>query len=141
MPVLSMGGGEGAVTIGQSVSIHYYLAAEHGLMGSSILEAARILSVVEHVREMSAAYGALVPWGQEPGPGVTEMWLEGGADDAVGTADASRKVLSDICSSVSVDPCSDFPNSCSRSGTSPGGWAAWKRLWTMGALQWAERCL
>lgn len=89
MPVLSVG----AADIGQSVAIHFYLATENNLMGSSSLEAAQILSIGEHVREMSAAYRSLVPYGQEPGEAETALWFEGGANDALGTADATRKVF------------------------------------------------
>lgn len=88
MPVLSVG----AADIGQSLAIHYYLAAQHDLLGTSTLEAAQVLSIVEHVREMGVAYRALVPYGQAPNERVTARWFEEGSSDVLGTADASRKV-------------------------------------------------
>ena len=88
MPVLSVG----AADVGQSLAIHYFLASEHGLMGTSTLEAAQILSIVEHVREMRTAYRVLVPYGQAPVETTTKQWFEEGSRDVLGTADAARKV-------------------------------------------------
>jgi len=62
MPVMNVGD----ESIGQSFAIYHYLASENGLMGSSSLEAAKIVSVFEHVRELGLAYRTLVPYGEEP---------------------------------------------------------------------------
>jgi hypothetical protein len=88
MPVLAVG----AVDIGQSAAIHYYLAAENNLLGSNTLEAAQILSIREHITEMSSVYRGLVLYGEEPSDAVTVKWFEEGATDVLGTADYSRKV-------------------------------------------------
>lgn len=87
MPVITYGDDN----VGQSAAIHYFLAAEMKLMGSSNLEAAQILAVYEHLREMMLAYREVVPYGDAPSAEATAMWFEYGATDYTGTADSSMK--------------------------------------------------
>lgn len=82
MPVIAIGDD----SIGQSAAINFYVAAENGLLGKSNLEAAKIISIAEHVKEMIAAYTKLVPWGTEPSTEQLEQWFEQGATDVTGTA-------------------------------------------------------
>ena len=83
MPVLSVGD----QSIGQSAAINFYVASECGLLGDSTFEAASIISVSEHLKEMITAYRTVMPWGQEPTPEAIEKWFDSGATDSVGTAD------------------------------------------------------
>lgn len=53
---------EGAV-IGQSMAIYNYVAATTGFLGSSPAETAKIVSFVEHCKEVKAAWRALAGWG------------------------------------------------------------------------------
>jgi len=57
-------------SIGQSSAINFYVASECGLMGSNTLEAAQIISICEHVKELMTAFRNIVPWGQEPSQGT-----------------------------------------------------------------------
>lgn len=82
MPVITVG----TESIGQSVAINFYVAAENGLLGSNTLEAAQILGVAEHIKEMRIAYAGLVPYGSEPTP-ESEVWFDQGAMDFTGAAD------------------------------------------------------
>lgn len=59
LPVLECQSG----TIGQSAAINFYVASECGLMGSSSFEAAQIISITEHLKELSTAYRGLVSLG------------------------------------------------------------------------------
>jgi glutathione S-transferase len=77
--------------IGQSLAIYFYLATENGLMGQSVVEAAQILSVYEHLRELKLAYLALVPNGQEPSIDAHNKWFDEGALDTSGVADSSQR--------------------------------------------------
>jgi glutathione S-transferase len=82
MPVLHVGDD----SVGQSAAINYYIAAENGLMGDSNLEAAQIINVSEHLKELMTAWRVLVPYGVEPSAEVLNTWFETGADDVTGTA-------------------------------------------------------
>ena len=87
MPVMNVGD----ETIGQSLSIYYYIASENGLMGSSVLEAAKILSIFEHLKEMLASFRTLVPYGEEPTDEAANTWFESGSMDVLGTADSLKR--------------------------------------------------
>ena len=78
-------------SIGQSSAINFYIATENGLMGSSSFEAAQIISISEHIKEVRTAYTALVPYGSEPSEEALEKWFYGGAKDSIGTADGSQR--------------------------------------------------
>lgn len=82
MPIITVG--EDA--IGQSTAIYYYIAAELGLFGDNTLQGAQILAVLEHVKELRTAYGALVPFGVEPTAEVLDKWFDSGATDVTGPA-------------------------------------------------------
>jgi glutathione S-transferase len=81
---------DGAV-VGQSVAIWYYAASVSGLLGDSPADAARVLSVVEHLKEVGTAFRNLVPWGQEPTAEALNKWFDEGATDATGPADGSAR--------------------------------------------------
>jgi len=83
MPLLEVG----EHSIGQSAAINFFIASENGLMGSNHLEAAQIISIAEHLKEMNTAYRALVPWGVEPTEAQLDTWFNSGATDVSGTAD------------------------------------------------------
>ena len=83
MPVVAVG----ESSVGQSFAINYFLAAENNLLGSNNLEAAQILAIGEHLRELLTAFRAIVPWGTEPSTEALEKWFEQGATDSTGTAD------------------------------------------------------
>jgi len=82
LPCLAVG--EDAV--GQSVAINYFVASENGLMGSSNLEAAKILGISEHLKEMTSAWRVLVPYGVEPSAENLSTWFDSGAEDVSGPA-------------------------------------------------------
>eukprot|EP01041_Mallomonas_annulata_P002784 gene2784-5481_t len=83
MPVLQVGDD----SIGQSTAINYYISSEYGLNGESNLEAAKILAISEHIREMMDSYKSLVPYGAAPTEEALNTWFEGGAKDISGPAD------------------------------------------------------
>lgn len=83
MPVVAVG----EASIGQSAAINYYLAAENNLLGSNNLEAAQILAIGEHVKELNTAFRAIVAWGAEPTEEQLQKWFEEGATDSTGPAD------------------------------------------------------
>lgn len=87
MPVLENNG----ETIGQSAAINNYLANELGLNGSNHLEAARIVSIFEHLKELNTAYRAIMPWGAEPTEEGLDKWFNTGATDATGVADGANR--------------------------------------------------
>mmetsp|Transcript_30404 Transcript_30404/g.41639 ORF Transcript_30404/g.41639 Transcript_30404/m.41639 type:complete len:236 (+) Transcript_30404:54-761(+) len=87
MPLLSVGD----QSVGQSAAINFYLATELGLMGSSTIEAAQILSISEHLKEMMTAFRTLVPYGQEPTEEALEKWFSSGATDRTGPADGAAR--------------------------------------------------
>ena len=73
--------------LGQSVAINYYIATENGLMGSNTWEAAHILAVNEHLKEMITVFRTVVPWGEEPTTEKLDKWFDSGATDITGPAD------------------------------------------------------
>jgi len=83
MPVVAVGD----ESVGQSMAICYYLAAENNLLGTSNLETAKILSIGEHLRELLTAFRSIVPHGTEPTSENLEKWFEQGATDSTGPAD------------------------------------------------------
>lgn len=83
MPVAAIG----ETSIGQSAAINYYFAAENNLLGSNNLEAAQILAIGEHLKELNTAFRAIVAWGAEPTEEQLEKWFEQGATDSTGAAD------------------------------------------------------
>jgi glutathione S-transferase len=87
MPLLTVGD----ASVGQSGAINFYLATEFGLMGSSTLEAAQILSISEHIKEMMAVFRTVVPYGQEPTEEALEKWFNSGATDRTGPADGASR--------------------------------------------------
>lgn len=87
MPVLACAAGE----VGQSVAINYFLASELGLMGADHMEAATILAIQEHLKEMNSAFRTLVPYGSEPTKEAVDKWFEGGADDVKGAANMKTR--------------------------------------------------
>lgn len=93
MPVVTVGD----ESFGQSGAINFVVASECGLMGSSTFDAGHILSISEHIKEMSQAFFKLVPWGTEPTAEKMDSWFDGGAKDLTGPADregASTRYLS-----------------------------------------------
>ncbi len=82
MPVLNVGD----ESIGQSSAINFYLAAENGLLGSSNLEAAKIIGIEESIKEMQTAFRTLVPYGTIPTDEALDQWFTGGATDVSGPA-------------------------------------------------------
>ena len=87
MPVVTVG----EANVGQSTAINYFVAVEHGLLGSNNLEAAQILSINEHMKEVFDAFHALVPYGSEPTEEALVKWFEQGATDTTGPADPSER--------------------------------------------------
>ena len=88
MPVISCAQG----SIGQSVSINFYVASECGLMGSNTFEAAQILSFAEHIRELMEAYRKLVPYGQVPTEEAVNKFFDSNeATDFSGPSDMSKR--------------------------------------------------
>ena len=83
MPLLEKDGS----SIGQSLAIYYYLASENGLMGKNSWEAAQILSIHEHIKEMLTSMRSLFPYGQEPLAEAVDKWFDQGATDVTGPAD------------------------------------------------------
>lgn len=83
MPVLEVNGEH----IGQSTAINFYVASETGLMGANTLEAAKILAITEHLKEMNTAWRGLVAYGTEPSAEALDKWFNQGAKDVTGVAD------------------------------------------------------
>jgi len=83
MPLLE----EDGQSVGQSLAIFYYVASQNGLMGNNAWDAAQILSIHEHVKELNAAFRTVVPWGAEPTVEALDKWFDGGANDVTGVAD------------------------------------------------------
>jgi len=78
-------------SIGQSSAINFYIATENGLMGSSTFEAAQIISISEHIKELMTAYRALIPYGTEATADQLTTWFDTGAKDSTGPADGSQR--------------------------------------------------
>jgi hypothetical protein len=88
MPVISCAKG----SIGQSVSINFYVASECGLIGSNTFEAAQILSFAEHIRELNEAHRKLVPYGQVPSEEAINKFFDSNeATDFSGPSDMSKR--------------------------------------------------
>ncbi|CAE7521026.1 unnamed protein product [Symbiodinium microadriaticum] len=77
--------------IGQSAAINFAIASECGLMGENHIEAAKILSIQEHVKEMATVFGKLCPWGSDMDAETADKWFEGGATDFTGPADGPAR--------------------------------------------------
>lgn len=88
LPVVNV---EGQGTIGQSAAINYYLAAKFGFNGKNEFEAAQILGIHEHIKEMMAAFGTIVPNYTEPTSEQLDTWFNTGAEDVTGTADMAKR--------------------------------------------------
>lgn len=56
MPLLNVG----SESIGQSAAINFYVAAENGLLGEGNLQAAQIMAISEHIKEMNLVGGISV---------------------------------------------------------------------------------
>ena len=88
LPCLEVGG----TSIGQSAAINYFVATHTGLMGANPAEAAQIISFTEHVKELSAAFRTLVPYGAEPTPAALDTFFDdAAATDFTGPADGSKR--------------------------------------------------
>lgn len=83
MPVIEYNG----KTVGQSAAINFFLASELGLMGANTYDAAHIISLHEHLKEMHTAYRSIVPYGQEPTAEGSDKWFDTGATDSTGNAE------------------------------------------------------
>jgi glutathione S-transferase len=83
MPVIDVGSN----SIGQSAAINFFIASENGLMGSNNLEAAQIISIQEHIKEMLTAYRTVTPYGSEPTPEQMDTWFNQGSTDLTGNAE------------------------------------------------------
>lgn len=81
LPVLTVGD----VSIGQMSAIADYVAGETNMMGDSHIEAAKIRSICESLKEFNEAYRKLVTG--EPTVEQSETWFNGGATDVTGLAD------------------------------------------------------
>jgi glutathione S-transferase len=82
MPVMKIGD----ESIGQSSAINFYLASQANLMGASLMEAAKIISVEECLKDMNNSYRAIVPYGVQPTDENWDQWFTGGATDITGPA-------------------------------------------------------
>lgn len=83
MPIITTASGD---SIGQSVAINFYIASETGLLGSSTLEAAQIIAITEHCKELVDSWRKIVPYGNTPTEENLELFFEGGATDTTGIA-------------------------------------------------------
>jgi len=83
MPLLSLDGGD----IGQSAAINFYVASTNDLLGSNALEAAQIIAISEHIKELRTEYNKIVPWGTAPTAEALTKWFTEGAADISGPAD------------------------------------------------------
>lgn len=52
LPVVTIGD----KSIGQSIAIAFYFASEYGLMGKNNFEAAQVVAISEHLRELNASF-------------------------------------------------------------------------------------
>lgn len=77
MPVLQVG----EQSIGQSAAINFYLATVSGLMGEGAIEAAQIISLQEHLKELVASLRAKIPYGKEPTEEELDAFFLGGSND------------------------------------------------------------
>jgi len=85
MPVLVTKDG---VAIGQSAAIYHYIAETQGFLGANAAEAARIIAITEHLKELNAVWSKLVPWGTVPTEeALTAFFDDNTAADVKGVAD------------------------------------------------------
>jgi len=86
MPVITV---NDSIHIGQSMAIHYYIATELGMMGSSNEEAAQIICIREHILELQNAKG----WAyfDEPTEQQLVAFFEGGPASTSGVPDAEQR--------------------------------------------------
>ena len=76
-----------SASISQSVAINYFIA-----QGASPAEAALILAVEEHVKELRERYSSLVPYGTKPSAAALDAFFNSAeASDATGPADSSKR--------------------------------------------------
>ena len=88
LPILECAEG----SIGQSAAINYYVAQKTGLLGSNPFEASQIISFSEHMKELSTAFRALVPYGVEPtAEALNTFFDDSTATDYTGPADGSKR--------------------------------------------------
>ena len=83
MPVATVGN----ESIGQSSAINYYFAKEFGLMGGNNMEAAQIMAISEHLKEMQGSFKTITTNNVAPTPEALNLWFDGGAKDITGHAD------------------------------------------------------
>merc|ERR1712224_694126 len=81
----------GEDAVGQSAAINFYIASECGLMGKSTLEAAQIISIQEHLKEMNTAFRKVIPYGNEPTEDDLDKWFNTGAEDSTGPANMRNR--------------------------------------------------
>lgn len=87
LPVVSIGD----KSIGQSTAINFYFASEYGLMGKNNFEAAQVVAISEHLRELNASFQTLNPLGVHPDSQAMNKWFDGGAKDVTGHAEAETQ--------------------------------------------------
>jgi len=91
MPVATAEG----VSVGQSAAINFYVASKCDMMGGSIMEAAQIIAIQEHLSEMKTAYRKFAAYGEEPTEENVANWFVKGADgsaaDITGNADMGNR--------------------------------------------------
>mmetsp|Transcript_3607 Transcript_3607/g.4915 ORF Transcript_3607/g.4915 Transcript_3607/m.4915 type:complete len:246 (+) Transcript_3607:65-802(+) len=88
MPAIKI---DGEHTVGQSAAINYYIASSLGYMGSSILEAAQIISIFEHLRELKQALYKVAEYGTKPDPEKLKAFFTAGATDVSGIAERKTR--------------------------------------------------
>jgi glutathione S-transferase len=77
--------------VGQSAAINFLVASQCGLMGADVFEAAEIISFTEHLKELSASYRKLVPYGSQPSTNALVKFFESAeASDYSGPADSTK---------------------------------------------------
>mmetsp|Transcript_11335 Transcript_11335/g.16942 ORF Transcript_11335/g.16942 Transcript_11335/m.16942 type:complete len:304 (-) Transcript_11335:217-1128(-) len=77
------------IRLGQSVAINYYLASKLKLMGKDTYEAAQVLMIINHLRELKQAFYKMCPYRKTPDAKMQETFFKGGAKDSEGIADIS----------------------------------------------------
>jgi len=87
MPVLKV---DGVGSLGQSAAMYYYVASELGFNGANSFEAAQIISISEHLKELDAAYRKVFPWGSVPDEAALKDFFQNEeVNDFTGPAAAS----------------------------------------------------
>lgn len=78
------------VSVGQSAAINFAVASACGLMGSTTAEAAQIIAIAEHIKELTASYRKLIPYGTEPSQAsVVTFFEDTTAADVTGAANCA----------------------------------------------------